>query len=179
VKTAGEKDDHTSNVMMRGFHLPSDLKYLATATSKTLIVHGSRVTGSDRGYSIGHTPEVSGEAAALIFANVPRKYKRFQPRIHYRIAFNEVGKTIHDLRRLQDVFRCLVDVTIALEIMHILGYVHRDVSAGNILFWKSAGILSDLEFAKKSSDLTIHEVRTVCAFIVMDISIFSPKGLGH
>ena len=64
------------------------------------------------------------------------------------------------------------NVLLALEIMHILGYFHRDVSAGNILFWKSAGILSDLEFAKKSSDLTVHEVRTVCVFVVIDISIF-------
>jgi hypothetical protein len=49
----------------------------------------------------------------------------------------------------------------ALQIMHIVGYVHRDVSAGNILFWKGTGILSDLESAKKTTDLSIHEVRTV------------------
>jgi len=48
--------------------------------------------------------------------------------------------------------------------MHMAGYVHRDVSAGNILFWNNAGLLSDLEFAKKTSDLTVHEVRTVRAF---------------
>lgn len=67
------------------------------------------------------------------------------------------------------------NVLLALEIMHILGYVHWDVSAGNILFWKGTGILSDLEFTKKYSDLTIHEVRTVCAFVMIDISIFLPK----
>jgi hypothetical protein len=50
----------------------------------------------------------------------------------------------------------------ALEIMHMLGYVHRDVSAGNILFWEDGGILSDLESAKKTTDLSTHEVRTVC-----------------
>jgi serine/threonine protein kinase len=49
----------------------------------------------------------------------------------------------------------------ALEIMHILGYVHRDVSAGNILFYQGAGMLCDLEFAKKTTDLTTYEVRTV------------------
>jgi hypothetical protein len=49
----------------------------------------------------------------------------------------------------------------ALEIMHILGYVHRDVSAGNILFWNGNGLLSDLESVKKTSDLSTHEVRTV------------------
>jgi serine/threonine-protein kinase RIO1 len=49
----------------------------------------------------------------------------------------------------------------ALEIMHIVGYVHRDVSAGNILFWNGTGVLSDLESAKKTTDLSTHEVRTV------------------
>jgi radical SAM superfamily enzyme YgiQ (UPF0313 family) len=48
--------------------------------------------------------------------------------------------------------------------MHIIEYVHRDVSAGNVLFYKGNGILGDLEFAKRTSDLTVHEVRTVRIF---------------
>jgi hypothetical protein len=73
-----------------------------------------------------------------------------------------------------------VNLLLALQIMHILGYVHRDVSAGNILFWDGAGILSDLEFAKKTSDLTMHEVRTVCA-ILCGVGYFSflTHELGH
>jgi hypothetical protein len=49
--------------------------------------------------------------------------------------------------------------------MHILGYVHRDVSAGNVLFYQGSGILCDLESAKKTIDLTTHEVRTVCSLL--------------
>ena len=49
----------------------------------------------------------------------------------------------------------------ALQIMHIVGYVHRDVSAGNVLLWNGTGILSDLESAKKTTDLSTDEVRTV------------------
>lgn len=112
VKAVGKEDDHTSNVMMRGCYLPSDLEYLSTAISKVPTIHDSRVTGSDCGYSIGHTPKVSREVAALIFTNVPCEAKCFQPCVHYHIAFNEVGETIHDLHRLQNVFQCLVDVTI-------------------------------------------------------------------
>jgi tRNA A-37 threonylcarbamoyl transferase component Bud32 len=41
--------------------------------------------------------------------------------------------------------------------MHKLGYVHRDVSTGNVLLWEGGGILSDLESVKKAADLTAHE----------------------
>jgi Fungal protein kinase len=50
--------------------------------------------------------------------------------------------------------------------MHILGYVHRDVSAGNVLFYKGAGILCDLESAKRTTDLITHEVRTVRSILL-------------
>jgi serine/threonine protein kinase len=58
----------------------------------------------------------------------------------------------------------LGNLCIALGIMHSLGYVHRDVSAGNVLMFNDAGLLADLESAKKTSDLTVYEVRTVCFF---------------
>ena len=65
----------------------------------------------------------------------------------------------------------------ALEIMHMLGYVHRDVSAGNILFWEDRGILSDLESAKKTTDLSTHEVRTVC--LLPCRVLHTPRSLFH
>jgi serine/threonine-protein kinase RIO1 len=56
---------------------------------------------------------------------------------------------------------CYNNMLRALQIMHIVGYVHRDVSAGNVLYWNSIGLLSDLESDKKKTDLSTHEVRTV------------------
>jgi serine/threonine protein kinase len=38
--------------------------------------------------------------------------------------------------------------------------VHRDVSTGNILLCGDHGKLADLEYAKKTNDLTTHEMRT-------------------
>jgi serine/threonine protein kinase len=50
----------------------------------------------------------------------------------------------------------------ALELMHKLGWVHRDVSIGNILSYNGEAKLCDLEYAKKNGDTKTHNVRTVC-----------------
>jgi serine/threonine protein kinase len=48
----------------------------------------------------------------------------------------------------------------ALRVLRTLGWVHRDVSTGNILSCDGHGKLADLEYAKKTNDLTTHEMRT-------------------
>ncbi|KAJ6511301.1 hypothetical protein C8R47DRAFT_963935, partial [Mycena vitilis] len=68
------------------------------------------------------------------------------PRKHYRIVFKEVGIPLQRLRTLSDVMRALVDATQALSLLYKLGLVHRDVSAGNILFIDGVGKLTDLEY---------------------------------
>ncbi|KAJ7625037.1 hypothetical protein DFH06DRAFT_1229672 [Mycena polygramma] len=65
---------------------------------------------------------------------------------HYRIVFKEVGTPVHRLRTLSDVMRALADATRALCLLYKLGLVHRDVSAGNILFIDGHGKLTDLEY---------------------------------
>jgi prepilin-type processing-associated H-X9-DG protein len=46
--------------------------------------------------------------------------------------------------------------------MHKCGYVHRDVSTGNILFCDGRGILMDLEYAKRmDAETKPHESITV------------------
>jgi len=44
--------------------------------------------------------------------------------------------------------------------------VHRDVSIGNILSCDGHAKLADLEFAKKMSDLTGHEMRTASESLI-------------
>ncbi|KAJ7135383.1 hypothetical protein C8R43DRAFT_615682 [Mycena crocata] len=68
-----------------------------------------------------------------------------QPRKHYRIVFKEVGVSVYDLRTLSEVMCALADATRALRFLHELGFVHRDVSPGNILLVDGMGKLSDLE----------------------------------
>ena len=50
---------------------------------------------------------------------------------------------------------------LALNALHACGWVHRDVSAGNVLIHDGVGKLADFEFAKAESDKGTHCVRTV------------------
>ncbi|KAF8874610.1 hypothetical protein BD779DRAFT_1566012 [Infundibulicybe gibba] len=83
-------------------------------------------------------------------------------RRHYRISFNEVGTPLCDVVELKDHLRALRDAMIGIEILHKLGYVHRDVSSGNVLLCEERGKLSDLEYCKPFSEVGEHEARIVC-----------------
>lgn len=52
--------------------------------------------------------------------------------------------------------------------MHKAGWVHRDISVGNILFHERDGnLVVKLEYAKQylRDDKGVHEMRTVCGFV--------------
>lgn len=45
--------------------------------------------------------------------------------------------------------------------MHMAGFVHRDISGGNCLWYNGQGKISDLEYAKLYEQLSEHDARTV------------------
>lgn len=56
---------------------------------------------------------------------------------------------------------------VGLTIMFLAGWIHRDVSAGNILWDAVAGggLIADLEYAKKTTDETASlDPKTVSPF---------------
>ncbi|KAF8870816.1 hypothetical protein BD779DRAFT_509185 [Infundibulicybe gibba] len=75
------------------------------------------------------------------------------PRRQYRVVYNEVCKAMHDLDSLQAITRATVDCLTALQLLYCAGWVHRDISSGNILAYEVEGTvrgkLADLEYAKK------------------------------
>ncbi|KAG8948429.1 hypothetical protein FRC04_009799 [Tulasnella sp. 424] len=81
----------------------------------------------------------------------PRHYR---PKRQYRVVFSEVCEALHDVRTLQDVAIALRDCVFALQLMFVAGWVHRDISTGNIYAFtdpksqSTRGILADLEYAK-------------------------------
>ena len=44
----------------------------------------------------------------------------------------------------------------------MMGYVYRDVSAGNILRYKGQGVLTDLEYVAPAAALQAYNMRVVC-----------------
>ncbi|KAG8710624.1 hypothetical protein FRC11_004290 [Ceratobasidium sp. 423] len=83
-------------------------------------------------------------------------------RRHHRILLEEIGKPVHDLRNFTDVFTAIRGGTPCDDLS---GYVHRDVSSGNILLvdphGNKRGVIMDLEYAKKIGDMNeLHDVKT-------------------
>lgn len=110
----------------------------------------------------------------------------YSPKIHHRIVFEEVYKSLYEETDLAVICSALWDVcestcrylqkrtphlptSIAVQLMHKAGWVHRDISPGNILIKVVGNIilvkLSDLEYAQRynqtSLSQAVHEVRTV------------------
>lgn len=106
---------------------------------------------------------------------------------HYRIVFKERGHSLHHLTlqcqmKLSSILiPALCDIIrgaylqpypsisyayirlyyLALKVMWKKSYVHRDVSAANIIMYKGRARLVDLEFAKKYATPPSNPVRTV------------------
>ncbi|KAH9476740.1 hypothetical protein JR316_0010655 [Psilocybe cubensis] len=85
---------------------------------------------------------------------VPRKYS---PKRQYRVLFKEVCKTSGRLATLGEVVNVLLQILTPIQLLFCAGWVHRDISSGNILAFKKnleskgpwLAKLSDLEYAKK------------------------------
>ncbi|KAF8875853.1 hypothetical protein BD779DRAFT_203594 [Infundibulicybe gibba] len=90
---------------------------------------------------------------ALVLPGVCRAPWRYVPRRQYRLVYNQVCEALHDLDSLQVITGVAADCLTALQLLYCAGWVHRDVSSGNILAYKVAGTmrgkLADLEYAKK------------------------------
>ncbi|KAF9544847.1 hypothetical protein CPC08DRAFT_401164 [Agrocybe pediades] len=73
----------------------------------------------------------------------------------YRVVFKEVCTDVGKMKNLGDVMDVLQEVLIPLQLMHCAGWVHRDISSGNVLAYRSnekqrwQAKLSDLEYAKE------------------------------
>ncbi|CAE6441860.1 unnamed protein product [Rhizoctonia solani] len=100
------------------------------------------------------------------------------PRLHYRIVFEEIGEPVHNLRNFTDIFTAIQGGWEGLHAIHLSGYVHRDVSSGNVLLVPPSGslgkrgVIMDLEYAKVVDDESApHDVRIGTAdFMATEVS---------
>ncbi|TRM63106.1 hypothetical protein BD626DRAFT_569160 [Schizophyllum amplum] len=79
----------------------------------------------------------------------PMVERAFVPRYQYRVVFDEVGEALHYVDNISVVLSAVQDCLFALQLLFLAGWVHRDISTGNLLWWNGRGLLADLEYAKK------------------------------
>ncbi|KAJ3555180.1 hypothetical protein NM688_g2718 [Phlebia brevispora] len=106
---------------------------------------------------------------------------RFPVQMHYRIVYGEVGEPLSEVTSLYTVYRALMDAVYGLRAMHRAGWVHRDLSIGNILVVDGVGKIIDLEYAT-SNVRQSHPGRTGTAnFVAVEVDcgcyIFRPSSL--
>ncbi|KAI5993565.1 hypothetical protein EDD15DRAFT_905565 [Pisolithus albus] len=113
--------------------------------------------------SLRAKPTKTGEGPTPTFSCVFPSAKQWKIRRgkHYRrLVFEEVCQPIYELRRLDIVFKTLMDVHKASQSLHRVDWVHRIISGGNVLPSGEMGKLADLEYAKHTDSNTTREIRT-------------------
>ncbi|KIJ07933.1 hypothetical protein PAXINDRAFT_139592 [Paxillus involutus ATCC 200175] len=76
-----------------------------------------------------------------------------QNKQHFRLVFDEVCQPIFEFKSLHDVLKTLLHAVAGLKYMHTAGWVHRDISVGNVLRHGDQGLITDLEYAKPEGSL--------------------------
>ncbi|THH04754.1 hypothetical protein EW146_g10093, partial [Bondarzewia mesenterica] len=142
----GGSPDHTRDLMMRGKEVKESI---TVSTARNAVKSsGSKVaTGS---YIVAEDYHAQRKAKSI----------KYHPKIHYRIVFKEVCESLFAITSLSVVFHVLSWATIGLSAIHQCGWVHRDISIGNILVLNGRAKISDLEYAKKVEHDRTHDVRT-------------------
>lgn len=105
----------------------------------------------------------------------------YHPKSHYRIVFAEVCTVLHSINYLPGVLDVLMELcvgmisrdspsnpayqsSIVLRALHAAGWVHRDISSGNVMVTSDNVVkLADVEYAKRieNSGVKCHDIRTV------------------
>ncbi|OSX58053.1 hypothetical protein POSPLADRAFT_1061146 [Postia placenta MAD-698-R-SB12] len=158
--------DHTRDLMRREFDVPPDhgsfkLRELyedGINSENIKSMESSFPSNAGTGHHRSHAPQQRPSTPA------PRLH---HPRVHYRIVFKEVCVRICDLTSLEDIFRVLIHALIVLTIIHGAGWIHRDISSGNVLAERLpdgtiVGKVTDFEYAMRFGDTQSerHEMRT-------------------
>ncbi|KAG6375915.1 hypothetical protein JVT61DRAFT_2783 [Boletus reticuloceps] len=114
--------------------------------------------------STGHIPSSEHPPPELARCEVRPPSTVLPRRVHARTVFKEVGIPLAQLTGLVDGLNCQHDSARALYYVHKAGYVHRDFSVNNVLWFegdgRGIGKLTDFEYAKKVGAKESHDIRT-------------------
>ncbi|PPQ85559.1 hypothetical protein CVT25_006729 [Psilocybe cyanescens] len=100
----------------------------------------------------------AGQSHPIHSAVAEDLYRAYEPKKQYWVVFKEVCRSVGELRTLGEFIDVIQQAHIALQLLYCAGWVHRDISSGNILAYRQdlndakipwGGKLMDLEYAKK------------------------------
>ncbi|KAJ3718700.1 hypothetical protein C8R42DRAFT_125223, partial [Lentinula raphanica] len=150
--------------------MPGDKDYVPRSSSR--LADGLDAISERLDSSLDSSPQDTSEQVDQVDATnvAQRKVVTYSGhhRYHYRIVFEQCATTMYDERNLGNVLRALLDVTTALWIMCLAGWVHRDISGGNVYWFAGGqtGLLGDFEYAVSKSEERRHDVRTGTPFFM-------------
>ncbi|KAJ3763345.1 hypothetical protein EV360DRAFT_33772, partial [Lentinula raphanica] len=182
-----EETDDTSGVMLAGYD-PKEDEMVPLIPPTTISSRNTRrSTGmsmpSDRdsvrplsspGFEADESVESSSETPRPRRAVLDDLMKqggnrlRHHRRYHYRVVFKEFATTIYEEKSCNNVFHAIADVVKALWILHKAGWVHRDISGGNLYWYEEerVGLIGDFEYARVIKGDGHHDVRTGTPFFM-------------
>ncbi|KAJ7094065.1 hypothetical protein B0H15DRAFT_151602 [Mycena belliarum] len=157
----GFSSDDTLDVILGGLDIPEDAGVMTITEDtepeicrpSTALSHAGRKTHRSHHTGLPSAPKPEASATTR---------QHHYHRIHYRVVFKEFGKTLHEMDSLSAVMCALGDATQALKFLHYLGWVHRDVSPGNILVVGGRAKVADLECLKPYREDKEGESEDLC-----------------
>ncbi|KAJ3892505.1 hypothetical protein GG344DRAFT_25254, partial [Lentinula edodes] len=75
--------------------------------------------------------------------------RTYAPKVHCRQLSEYAGKPLDQMMDWDIILKALKSLIIALSYMHSAGFVHRDISAANVLVKDGNAKLIDLEYSKR------------------------------
>ncbi|KAI0699998.1 hypothetical protein BC835DRAFT_1329496 [Cytidiella melzeri] len=149
----GGQIDNTLSLLRRGTALPKDLEPFAT-------VHLAPLPTSEETVPEEHPLAPQGAGIIPPQAPPPPEMMVFHDKSHHRIVFKETAKTIENLNTVGTTLQAAGQTLGALSLIHACGWVHRDISSGNILIVDGIVKIADLEYAKRMSDSSSNSSRS-------------------
>ncbi|KAF9802212.1 hypothetical protein IEO21_09942 [Rhodonia placenta] len=150
--------DHTRSLMTRNGVPPIYNRFKLQQIPEDGVEENNTAQSSKQA-GVGHY-----QSSAELRTASAQKIYTYHPKVHYRIVFKEVCKPLREYTSLKDIFYILINAAGALIALHDVGWVHRDMSIGNLLGFVLNGVLccklSDLEYATMLGDSMCHEIRT-------------------
>ncbi|KAK0190699.1 hypothetical protein F5146DRAFT_1137526 [Armillaria mellea] len=139
VQTSQNGDDDMPVFVREGLEITGDLALSTPETAHVSRTMPGSIISTPTGASLAN-PDAENKSPP------PRLHKG---RKHVRVVFADVGTPLSDIRQPRVLFNALSDALKGLHHLYLGQYVHRDISAGNIIICDGIAKISDLEYAKK------------------------------